>query len=403
MQKLEEARVQRELEAVKRQVELQKEIEQRQYDQQVALLKIQQEMGEKATQAHREFQTTDRRRDRALYSIPVLKEGEDIEEFLSTAERRLSVVEVRKGDWISIIDSKLSGKTASAWQDILVTTDDYQEARDRLLKSCGYTPRLAADKFFGFRVEQSRGLTADQLYLRGQQLLRRVIAPGRLSEEIEFSILRGWVGVVIPKRARAAMDARVIENPSGLVNALQDFLVLEGEKNEGQTATFRKGSGESVRDKIPSVTCYKCGKVGHKAAECWKGGASGPKGGVSSSGSVASKVVCYTCGEEGHKSPQCPKYGKGDKGASKDSKPKPVKRVWQSHPGCAQLMGVVDGKVTPILLDSGADISVVPESLVAPERLAGCRVAVKPFGAGEPMLLPTANVSFKIGELESGP
>ena len=94
------------------------------------------------------------------------------------------------------------------------------------------------------------------------------------------------------------------------------------------------------------------------------------------------------------------KYGKGDKGASKDSKPKPVKRVWQSHPGCAQLMGVVDGKVTPILLDSGADISVVPESLVAPERLAGCRVAVKPFGAGEPMLLPTANVSFKIGELE---
>ena len=173
LQKLEEVRVQRELEAVNRQAELQKEIEQRQYDQQVALLKIQQEMGERATQAHREFQTTDRRRDRALYSIPVLKEGEDIEEFLSTAERRLSVAEVRKGDWISIIDSKLSGKTASAWQDILVTTDDYQEARDRLLKSCGYTPRLAADKFFGFRVEQSRGLTADQLYLRGQQLLRR--------------------------------------------------------------------------------------------------------------------------------------------------------------------------------------------------------------------------------------
>ena len=98
-------------------------------------MKIQKEMGEAATKAHRDFQTTDRRRDRALYSITVLKEGEDIEEFLSTAERRLGAAEVRKADWISIIDSKLSGKTASAWQDILVSTDDYQEARDRLLKS----------------------------------------------------------------------------------------------------------------------------------------------------------------------------------------------------------------------------------------------------------------------------
>ena len=400
--KQEELRGLREKEAAERQAALQKEIELRQYDQQVALLKIQQEMGEKASQVHREHQSTDRRRDRALYSIPMLKDGEDIEEFLSTAERRLGVAGVRKDDWISIVDSKLSGKTATAWQDIVMSTDNYQEARDRLLKSCGYTPRLAADKFFGFRVEQSRGLTADQLYHRGQQLLRRVVAPGKLSEEVEFSLLRGWVGVVIPKRARAAMDARTIGDSAGLVNALQDFLALEGEKSEGQTATFKRSSGEFVRERVPSPTCYKCGKPGHKAANCWRGGASGPKGGVSTSGGVAPKViVCFTCGVEGHKSPQCPKYVRNEKVASKESKPKPVKRVWQSHPGsCAQVVGMVDGKATPILLDSGAAISVVPESLVAPERLAGCRMAVRPFGAAKPMLLPVANVPFKIGSLE---
>ena len=37
---------------------------------------------------------------------------------------------------------------------------------------------------------------------------------------------------------------------------------------------------------------------------------------------------------------------------------------------------------------------------MAPERLAGGSVAVKPFGAKKPMLLPLAKVSFKIGDLE---
>ena len=300
-----------------------------------------------------------------------------------------------------MIDSRLGGKIASAWQDITTTTCDYQEARDRLLKICGYTPRLAADSFFGYRMEQSKGLTADQLYHRGQQLLRRMIAPGRQSEEIEFAILRGWVGNVISKRARSAVDARVVTNAEELISALQDFLVLDRDRSEGQTATFGKGTSEVSKERGSAITCYKCGKVGHKAIECWKGGASVPKGGASTSVGVASRTItCYTCGEEGHKSPQCPRQWKNEKTGGKDAKPKPVKRVWRSQPKCVQLVGMVDGQTTPILLDSGAAISVVPEALVSPERLTGSKVAVKSFAAREPMLLPTAILPFKIGELE---
>ena len=53
-----------------------------------------------------------------------------------------------------------------------------------------------------------------------------------------------------------------------------------------------------------------------------------------------------------------------------------------------------------VLLDSGAAISVVPESLVNPEQMTGGRVAVKPFGSREPMFLPTAELAFKIDSLE---
>ena len=324
--------LEREAEIVRRQEELQAEnvrklaeqqaaSETRQFEQQVALLRILQEMGEKASKTHRELQSSDRRRDRALYSIPVLKEGDDLEEFLVTAERRLKAAGVKEEEWIPIVDSRLGGKIGSAWQDITVTVGEYQEARDRLLRMCGYTPRLAADSFFGFRTDNNKGLTADQLYHRGQQLFRRMISPGRVSEDIEFAILRGWIGTVISRKARAALDARVVNNAAELINALQDFLILDGDRGEGQTATFRRGSSETPKERGLSVTCYKCGKVGHKAADCWKGGASVPKGGVTASGGVVTKVICYTCGEEGHKSPQCPKNTKGDKAGSREANP----------------------------------------------------------------------------------
>ena len=314
----------------------------------------------------------------------------------------MRAADIRQGEWIAVIDSKLTGKLASAWQDICVTVVEYQEAKDRLLKVCGYTPRLAADVFFGLKGEHSRGMTADQLYHRGLQLLRRMVAPNKASEEVEFSILRGWVGTVVSKRARAALDARVVENAADLINALQDHLVLEGDRTEGQAAIFKKGSGEGRKDRGSSLTCFKCGKAGHKAFECWagKGGPSRAKPAVSISGSGPSKIVCYTCGEEGHKSPQCPKNLKGEKTGPKDFKPKPVKRIWRSQPSSVQLSGEVNGQEVMILLDSGAAISVVPESLVNLDQMTGCTVAVKPFGSKKPMLLPTAEISFKIGSLE---
>ena len=42
------------------------------------------------------------------------------------------------------------------------------------------------------------------------------------------------------------------------------------------------------------MTCYKCGKVGHKANKC----------------GVGSSVTCYNCGEQWHISTKCDKTKK---------------------------------------------------------------------------------------------
>ena len=148
-----------------------------------------------------------RKRDRAVASIPIYREGEDVEEFLLTAERRLAAGEIPEREWLTTISSKLGGKVGCVWQDLRVLSDDYHEVRNRLLKSYGYTAKLAGDLWFGFNAEQVQGLTADQLYHKGVQLLRRVLSPSKIGPEVEFALLRAWVGFVIPKRARAALDS----------------------------------------------------------------------------------------------------------------------------------------------------------------------------------------------------
>ena len=392
----EEARLAREEEVLKRQAEHQREVDlklqeqqaaikKRQYESQKALVEMQAEIGREASRLHREQQNVDKRKERALFSVPPYREGEDLEEFMVLMEERMC--------------SKLTGRLAATWREVTLATPEYAGARTRFLEGSGYTPIAAADSFFGFRGEQCRGLSAGELYQKGLKLARRMLAPCVATPELEFALLKGWIYAVIPKRARASLDARVVSKATELVAALQDFLTLEGESGSGLTAVFRGKTGEGYRERS-SLTCFTCGKVGHRASDCWqgKGGASVPKEGVASSKGV--KVICYTCGVEGHKSPQCPKNMRVEKAGGKEARPKPIKRIWESPSGCAQLEGVVNGQADHVLLDSGADISVVPEVMVHPSQLSGGSVAVRPFGATVPMILPVADIPFRVGELE---
>ena len=68
--------------------------------------------------------------------------------------------------------------------------------------------------------------------------------------------------------------------------------------------------------------------------------------------------------------------------------------------GTLKLDGKVNGYATPILLDSGATISIVPVSMVAKVQLTGKSVSIKPFGQSKLQLLPSARVTLKIGPME---
>ena len=389
------------------------EDEKRAFEHQQELMKLQAEIGEKADTVRRVESDRSRKRDRAVAAIQSYRESDDVEDYLLTAEKKLQVGEIPDGEWATILASKLGGKIGSAWQDLLMAGGEYKDVKAGLLTVCGYTPKLAGELFFGFRQDALKGMSADQLWHRGVQLLRRIVAPARLEPGVEFALVKAWIWSVVPRRTKILLDGRVVTSSGELIGALQDHLVLEGDRSEGQVAVFRRqNQGQEFGRNIGSVgangrrvagNCFKCGKPGHKAADCWQedtsGGSSGASEPSSSDSGFVRTIVCYTCGVEGHKSPQCPKI-KQENPSPKVGQAKPVRRL--RHEGATDVVikGVVNGKEVSIVLDSGTVISVVPEDMVGEEQKTGEVVSIIAFQSKEPVYLPIARVKFKIEHLE---
>ena len=409
VRRLEEANKEREemaRRAADKTAELQEEATKKAFEQQKVLMELQADLGKKAAEAHRVESERSRQRDRAISGLPNYQKGEDVEEFLLATERKLTVGEIPEGDWLPLVASKLNGEVGASWQELCMGEGDYQAVRAALLKGCGYTPRAAGEAYHAFRFEHLKGLAGDQVYRKGAQLLKRMVAPIVLDKGLEFRLVKPWVYACVGRRARAVLDARVVTDADSLVRGLQDYLASEGDRVSGKTAVFG-GEGPSSRRQVynsdsekdrrkagmaggnsgSSMKCFKCGKLGHKAADCWQGG----PGAKQAEGS-SMKIVCYICGVEGHKATACP----GKKEAQKGANTKQVKQVRLTEERDTILQGKVNGKGASLLLDSGAHITVVPKDMVGEELKTGESVVVKAFQSETPMRLPTAKVTFEV-------
>ena len=389
---------------------MQEEASQKAHEQQRELMELQAELGKKAAEAQRLESQRVRHKDRAVASVSAWQKGEDIEDFLLSSERKLRAGGIPEEEWLGVVASKLSGEVGATWQELCLTSDEYQEVRRAVLMGCGYTQKAAGEAYHAFRTDNLRGMSADQVYRKGAQLLRRMVAPKVLDKETEFLLVKPWVCACVGRRAKAVLEARVVETAEDLVKGLQDHLASDGDRLSGRVAvfgtegagsrrpTYGVGSGTEARkagtaggNYGSSMKCFKCGKLGHKAADCWQAEKPGAK--VAEGGS---KIVCYICGVEGHKATSCPNKKEGQKGGG----PKPVRQLRLKDSGDTVLQGQVNGRGASLLLDSGAHITVVPEGMVEEGCRTGRSVWVRAFRSDSSMRLPTAKVRFEINGME---
>ena len=382
------------------------------HEQQRVLMELQADLGRKAAEASRLESAKLRARDRVISGLPAYQQGEDVEAFLTLVEGRLEVGDIPEVEWVGHVAGKLTGELGAKWQELSQGGGDYPSVKAAMLIGSGYTPRTAGSAFHAFRGENTKGMSGDQLYRKGVRLVQRMLAPVVVDKDVLFRLVKPWVLACVSNRCVGLLDARDINDSEALVKGLQDYLNMEGDKVAGKAAVFgssysgpRRAAPYHSENKKPreagssngsgsssgggfQFNCFKCGKQGHKAADCWQGG-----GKSSGDKPPPAKIVCYICGVEGHKSTTCPK-----RDVSKDAKS--IKQLSRRDPRDAVLDGKLNGAEVVLLLDSGAHITIVPEHMVGEELRTGKSVSARPYRSDFPLKFPTATVKFSVEGME---
>ena len=238
--------------AAERAAAVQEEATQKAHEQQKELMELQAELGKKAAETQRLESQRVRQKDRAVASVSAWQKGEDMEDFLLSSERKLRAGGIPEEEWLGVVASKLSGEIGATWQELCLGSDDYQEVRGAVLMGCGYTQKAAGEAYHAFRADSLRGMSGDQVFRKGVQLLRRMVAPKVLDKETEFLLVKPWVYACVGRRARSVLEARVVETAEDLVKGLQDYLASDGDRLSGKVAVFGS-EGAGPRRPTPGV------------------------------------------------------------------------------------------------------------------------------------------------------
>ena len=155
------------------------------------------------------------------------------------------------------------------------------------------------------------------------------------------------------------------------------------------------------------LDCFLCSKPGHRAAECKTKSTS-----VKKLEGERTQITCFNCTKPGHKANEYPELAKrhqkddagikDKKNERKDARQRKIEEeqtITRMAPPNT-LTGTVNGKETTLLLDTGAEISLIPEEWISNDRLDGRYGTVN--GPGCIKRCKTAMIDFIVGTREYG-
>ncbi len=193
---------------------------------------------------------------------------------------------------------------------------------------------------------------------------------------------------VLPQNGKTFLELRKIGNWGALREALEDWLSgrqrgnyykplgagdgqfprnSSGYSGGGSRTTGENGEKSGERYSGYQLKCFNCGVAGHRSTECPNKSSSGNSGRAGQGSYTPRSLMCFNCGKMGHRSVDC-----SQKKVGPAVKEVPVGKVSKIVMGVQKgnvAWGCVNGVRSKVLIDSGAEVGVVPRSLVTSDNV----------------------------------
>ena len=277
-------------------------------------------------------------------------------------------------------------------QDFCLASLDYEDMRDLMLESTCYTPADAARSLFAAPSIKREQRTASGMWRKVESQLARLRSTAKSMEDLSNMISMGYVATHVGIECADYVDLRKPKSARKYARVFAEYdsrskvLVTSTSKQEQQFET--KWCNYCRRKRHLEVDCFKKKKT--EVSKETEGPKEKETPQQTKSETVTSSGVCYLCREPGHRKRDCPKR--------RDCK-RTLRRMKAMDDGRITSLktdAIVNGHKCRVVLDTGADASIVPRAYISKMDMDGGKITIS--GAmGIHKVYQTAKVTVNIG------
>ena len=362
--------------------------------------------------AHRKHRSTRRRRE----TEPRRYNGkEPIDEYMVQFE----LLSKRNGwaekDKVSALLCALDGPARGMlleWEN--PSSMDYADIKKALLKRFGTTEELDVHERALYQLQWNKGRSVQDLAQEIRKLARRAY-PDIAAEGRERFCVKSFIRAIPDKKISYSIKEKgpkTLQQACDLYehfDALQDDSDIErrplpakSNRHVAQTKEMEINESQPVRvtkpsdnnGSLPRKPCPVCKQTGHWKRDC------------PTLLSRQQTSSCFSCGQPGHRWRNCPNSGNGQRtnpGAAnsvrRSSQQLKAQRTKTEGPIAAYLRISVNGRPRLCLLDSGADVCLVPASWINLAQLTPSERTITAANGTEIASLGEIRLSFTINNL----
>ncbi len=281
----------------------------------------------------------DRREDsltRRMDALAPHKEGHDISKYIEKLEDDLKGLGCPHARWKMVLFQKLQSKSASG---IAASVDrdrtSYDQLKALLIRALGTSLTTLGTKLTTEFASTTHTMSLQDSYLHHKAFIDSILMQCNTVDDLALFFARATYRASRPPTQRSMMDQWTINR-----------LMLEPDKSSSGNSHSRQYRGSLSSSSNSTYECFKCHKLSHRAFEC--------RSNVTNPGARAPPID-----------------------------------------GSRFVEGFVNGAKCEIVPDTGAEITIVPGSLVYDDQLCEETVQVRGWDSN-PVTLNTAVVDFRI-------